>query len=286
MTTYSVSANAFTFVCMSISEIEALMADYNLLNLHSILNYDKFNAYSITHHSTAIEGATLTQNETRLLLDEDATPKGKPLTHSLMVKDHYAALQFVLQKAKNTNTVTTNFIKEINAFVMKYTGAVYNTPLGTVDGSKGEFRKGNVSAGDFYFINYDKAPSYTDALVKKINENIKAFTTFQEKLELSFAAHFDLVSIHPFYDGNGRTSRLLMNYLQALLGLPLAIVYKEDKADYFTALQTARKEESLQPFYRFMFTQYAKFLQQEIQSFKEDMQQNKPSSSGGFSLFF
>ena len=217
------------------------MADYNLLNLHSILDYDKFNAYSITHHSTAIEGATLTQNETRLLLDEDATPKGKPLTHSLMVKDHYAALQFVLQKAKNANTVTTNFIKEKNAFVMKHTGAVYNTPLGTVDGSKYEFRKENVSASGFYFINYDKVPSYTDALVKKINENIKAFTTFQEKLELSFAVHFDLVSIHPFYDGNGRTSRLLMNYLQAFTGIAFGDCLQRRQSRLFYGFANGKK---------------------------------------------
>ena len=50
--------------------------------------------------------------------------------------------------------------------------------------------------------------------------------TVEEKLQLSFSTHFDLVSIHPFYDGNGRTSRLLMNFIQQYFHLPLAIVYK------------------------------------------------------------
>ncbi len=271
---------------MDISEIEILINEYNSLQLHNIIDYDKFNEYAITHHSTAIEGSTLTENETRLLLDEDMTPKGKPLTHSLMVKDHYNALQFVLQKAKEDAPLTVEFIQQINALVMKQTGAVYNTPLGTVDASKGEWRKGNVSAGGFYFINYDKVPSYTKSLIEKIAKNKVEVSTLQQKLELSFAAHFDLVSIHPFYDGNGRTSRLLMNYLQATLSLPLAIVYKEDKADYFTALQTARKEESLQPFYLFMFNQYTQFLQQAIRLFKEKGQNKKPSSGNGYSLFF
>ncbi|MEO6328537.1 MAG: Fic family protein [Ginsengibacter sp.] len=52
-----------------------------------------------------------------------------------------------------------------------------------------------------------------------------------EELNTSIDAHFDLVTLHPFYDGNGRTSRLLMNYLQLQANLPMAIVFKEDKAE-------------------------------------------------------
>ena len=271
---------------MNLPDIEVLIEKYNSLQLYTIIDYDKFNEYAITHHSTAIEGSTLSENETRLLLDDGVTPKGKPLEHSLMVKDHFQALQFVLQKAKNKTALTTHLVKEINAGVMRYTGSVYHTALGTVDAGKGEYRKGNVSAGGFYFINYDKVPTYTEALIKKTNENVAVVSTLHEKIELSFSAHFDLVSIHPFYDGNGRTSRLLMNFLQAFLGLPLAIVYKEDKADYFTALQAARKEESLQPFYAFMYEQYTKFIQQEISLYETGLQQDKPRSGGKFSLFF
>ena len=53
-----------------------------------------------------------------------------------------------------------------------------------------------------------------------------------EQLNLAFDAHFNLVGIHPYYDGNGRTSRLLMNYIQAYYGQPLAIVRSENKALY------------------------------------------------------
>jgi len=268
------------------SAVEALLAEYNSLNLHSITDYDKFNQYAITHHSTVIEGATLTENETRLLLEEGLTPKGKPLIHSLMVKDHYEALLFVIERARQKTPLTLQLIKDINGKVMKNTGSIYNTPPGTVDASKGEFRKGNVSAGGYYFINFDKVPSYTEALVKKINENLNTVITPLQQLELSFAAHFDLVTIHPFYDGNGRTSRLLMNYLQVLFELPLAIVFKEDKSDYFTALQTAREEETLEPFYTFMFGQYTRFLQQEIDLYKRQLQQKRPLKNGGLSLFF
>ena len=264
-----------------------LITEYQSFKLNEIIDYEKFNQYAIVHHSTVIEGSTLTENETRLLLEEGITPKGKPLEHSLMVKDHYEALHFVLQEAKSPQTLSIEFIQKINAIVMKHTGAVYNTALGQVDASKGEFRKGNVSAGGSYFVNYDKVVIYTTELVNSIAERIKEITTVKDKLELSFDAHFNLVSIHPFYDGNGRTSRLLMNYLLAIFNLPPAIVFKEDKSEYFTALQESRKQESLQPFTVFMYDQYRKYLEHEIATYKKELQKKiSPKKNGGRSLFF
>ena len=74
------------------------------------------------------------------------------------------------------------------------------------------FRKGNVSAGGTYFVNFDKLEPYTKKLVENLNREMSS-SKFQVKAaELSFAAYFDLVTIHPFYEGNGRTSRLLMNH--------------------------------------------------------------------------
>ena len=67
-------------------ELLALLKNYQDLNLPEVVDYDKFNLYAITHHSTFLEGSTLTEIETQLLLEEGRTPKGKPLAHSLMVK--------------------------------------------------------------------------------------------------------------------------------------------------------------------------------------------------------
>jgi Fic family protein len=254
-----------------------LLADYKDLNLHDVLNYDKFNHYAITHHSTTIEGSTLTEIDTQLLLDEGITPKGKPLEHSLMVKDHYEALQFVLKAAENKMDVSPLFIQQINAKVMKGTGSVYQTIFGEIDASQGMFRKGNVSAGGSYFVNYDKVQPLTLKLSGEINNALLHADTIEKQLNLSFTAHFDLVSIHPFYDGNGRTSRLLMNFLQHYFNLPMAIVFKEDKADYFTALTDARKQGNVSIFQSFMFGQYAQYLQQQIAEYKK-MNDDKGSS--------
>src|SRR5688572_10591875 len=127
--------------------IEKTIATYISLNLDAVIDHQKFSEYALTHHSTALEGSTLTEADTRLLLDEGATPKGKPLEHSLMVKDHYEALQFALSNARAKEPVTVGLIQTIAGKVLKSTGKIYNTPLGNIDSSKGEFRKGNVSAG-------------------------------------------------------------------------------------------------------------------------------------------
>lgn len=271
-------------------DIEQIAAEYKALNLHEIIDYDKFNQYAIVHHSTSIEGSTLTENETRLLLDEGITPKGKPLEHSLMVKDHYNALQFTLDHARQKLSCSVEFIRTVNALVMKSTGQVYNTALGQVDATRGEFRKGNVSAGGHYFINYDKVEKRTTLLADKIQDTIASAKTMHAQLELSFDAHFDFVTIHPFYDGNGRTSRLLMNYIQEYFKLPLAIVHKEDRNEYFTALQSAREKEDLTLFHDFMYGQYKKLLLHEINQYRLDLgtnqtPQKKSGKRKGFSLF-
>ena len=210
-----------------------------------------------------------------------------------MVQDHYNALLFITKKArpddpvaraKDKVTVTPDFIQTINAAVMKQTGSIYQTVFGELDAGKGVFRKGNVSAGNTYFVGYQKVEELINKLCDGINQKLSSVNDIIEKLNCSFDAHFDLVTIHPFYDGNGRTSRLLMNYLQAYFNLPLSIVFKEDKAAYFEALQQTREEKDMAVFRKFMFAQYAKYLRQEIEKFE---QANNGGTKGiGYSFVF
>ena len=91
-----------------------------------------------------------------------------------------------------------------------------------------------------------------------------AAATLREQLELAFEAHQRLVSIHPFNDGNGRTSRLLMNYVQRYYGQPLTIVFREDQLAYFEALEQSRVAEDLTVFMNFMRGQHGKSLSYQL----------------------
>jgi len=105
-------------------------------------------------------------------------------------------------------------------------------------------------------------------LVTNINETMNKDLTLIEKINLSFAAHFNLVSIHPFYDGNGRTSRLLMNYIQAIFHLPFSIVHNESKVEYINALVESRESNNINQFYSFITQEYSQLLTSQITKFE------------------
>lgn len=264
-------------------ELVNLIKKYDDLQISEVIDHYRFNLIAIDHHSTRIEGSTLTEVETQVLINEGRTPNGKPLEESLMVIDHHAALLFTIENARAKRTLSIALLQEINALVMKNTGKVYNTMVGTVDSRTGAFRKGNVTAGVSYFPNFDKVERLTTDLIKKLNEAINSPLSIAEQLNLSFDAHFSLVSRHPYYDGNGRTSRLLMNYIQAYYNLPLAIVQSENKAAYIQALIDTRQKENIEIFRAFMAGEYAFLLAQEIEKFEE---MKKPSKGRGFTFLF
>ena len=262
--------------------MKALIDEYRELGIDQVIDHEKFNHISIVHHSTRLEGSTLTATESQVLINDGLTPKGKPLVHTLMVQDHYRALKATLEYAQQKRPVTVSLIQELNGLIMKKTGDIKETMFGKVDTTKGEIRKGNVVAGQSYFPNYDKVEQLTGELAMSVQDKMSGELDVVEKLHLSFDAHFDLVSIHPFYDGNGRTSRLLMNYIQAYYELPLAIVREENKASYIDALVGTREGGDIRVFRNFMEEEYTAMLSHEISAFRhmQDGQGNK----GGFFL--
>ncbi|MDY3099457.1 MAG: Fic family protein, partial [Bacteroidaceae bacterium] len=88
-----------------------------------------------------------------------------------------------------------------------------------------------------------------------------------EQYELSFNAHLNLVTIHPWVDGNGRTARLLMNYIQFCYNLFPTKIFKEDREEYISALRLSQEDEVNQPFLNFMADQLKKSLSLEIERF-------------------
>ncbi len=251
---------------MDFKRVHSLMREYKRLS-KNFIDVEKYSYYAITHHSTSIEGSTLKEKEVINLLEYGMGSK-KPFEHQLMVSDHHKALMFVLETAKEKKPITVDFIQQINAKVMQNTGKTYFTALGDFDSSKGELRLFSVRAGNRTFPDYKKLPKLLKDFCEQTSQELKKARSTEKKLLLSFKAHFDLVSIHPFADGNGRTSRLLMNYIQAYFNLPLSIVFLENRMEYIEALEKSRKDDELTPLYEFMLRQYEKFLRKEIKLLK------------------
>lgn len=251
------------------SALERLIGEY-LEKTKGIVNYGKHTMYVSTFHSTSIEGSTLSESQVMDLLSYGKTAPKKPFHDHLMVTDHYNAMLFSLQLAKENKLLTIDNIQEIAALVMRNTGGIVNTVLGNYDIAKGDFRKGGVFAGKRHFPDAKKVPDLLEKMLSEINAEIKKANTIEEKLKLSFKIHFQFVSIHPFGDGNGRVSRLLMNYVQTYFNLPISIVSKSSRIKYIDALESTRNKDDIEIFYKFMFSEYTKFLKKELKALREN----------------
>ncbi|WP_368123515.1 Fic family protein, partial [Bacteroides sp. RTP21281st1_F3_RTP21281_210402] len=152
---------------------------------------------------------------------------------------------------------------------------------GSFDSSKGEYRLCGVTAGigGRSYMNYQKVPAKIEELCSILQERQKAVETFREQYELSFNAHLNLATIHPWVDGNGRTARLLMNYIQFCCNLFPTKIFKEDRDAYILSLRQSQEEETNQPFLDFMAGQLKKSLSLEIERFNA-------SQKRGVSLMF
>ena len=267
------------------TELEKLYQQFNaLVQVHGF-DFEKFNGYSIVHHSNAIENSTLTENETIILLQDGLTPNCKPVQHMNMALDHYKALKFVMRMAEGKELMTQEKIKELSAIVLKNTGEIINSALGTIDSTKGDFRKFTVRAGNTTFMDYYKVPQRVKELAQYIQDNIARANNITDNYSLAFEANYQLVTIHPFADGNGRTSRLLMNYIQHYHKFPMTLVFSEDKADYFTALQETRNQEDISVFLNFMTAQAEKYFRSEIQKITRETKESE-SKNRGFKFIF
>ena len=262
-------------------EIEELYQKFQQLGISQSVDYEKYYLYSLIAHSTAIEGSTLTEMDAQLLFDEGVTAKGKPLAYHLMNEDLRKAYELAKEEAQCNIAITPAFLQKLNATLMRTTGSVHSTMGGSFDSSKGEFRLCGVTAGvgGRSYMNYQKVSAKVEELCLLLQERQKSEITFREQYELSFNAHLNLVTIHPWGNGNGRTARLLMNYIQFCYHLFPTKVFKEDRADYILALQQSQDEDGNLPFLDFMAMQLKKSLSLEIEKYNA-------SDKKGFGFMF
>lgn len=252
----------------------ALLDEYHRLGIAEQIDYQKFYLYSLITHSTAIEGSTVTEIENQLLFDEGISAKGRSIQEQMMNLDLKNAYEHSMQMAAQHVDFSADMLKGLSALVMKNTGSEYHTLQGSFDSSRGDLRLLGVTAGvgGSSYMNYQKVPAKLEEFCKQLNEQRKALLKSDDvvaKYLLSFDAHFQLVTIHPWVDGNGRMSRLVMNHLQYEFGLIPSKIIKEDKAEYIQSLIDAREQESLAPYRDFMVEEHIRNLTREIESFKK-----------------
>lgn len=265
---------------MMATELEELVGRYRSLGIDQQLDYDKFYLYSIITHSTAIEGSTITELENQIMFDNGIALRGKSLIEQNMNLDLKAAYERTLTFARNHIDVTIPRLKELSALTMKNTGSQYHTALGDFSSANGDLRLLNVTAGigGRSYMSFNKVPAKLEQFCSALNEQRKNASrmTMQQLYDMSFDAHFNLVTIHPWADGNGRMARLVMNWLQFEFGLIPSRIFSDDKEDYIKALVNTRDKEDLSIFRSFMTQTMIRHLTNDINNFKESIGEDLP----------
>ena len=253
------------------TELEQILNEYLSLGINQQLDYDKFYLYSIITHSTAIEGSTVTEIEAQLLFDEGITSSKRTMAEQMMNLDLKKAYEYGIKWIKQHPEITTESLINLSAKVMEHTGSEYHTITGDFSAAKGELRKVNVTAGivGASYMQYPKVPGKLEAFCKELNEKRKSIDTSDiiSVYNLIFWAHYELVTIHPWADGNGRMSRLLMNLLQWEFNVIPSIVLKQDETEYIKALKNAREEEDSKSFITYIINLHTNHLKDDIQKY-------------------
>ena len=250
-----------------------LLQQHKELGISEQIDFDKFYLYSIITHSTAIEGSTVTEVEAQLLFDEGITSSKRTMLEQQMNLDLKVAYDYGREWIKQHEPITIDWLILLASKVMARTGSEYHSIGGGGDFSaaKGELRKLNVTAGTGgkSYLAYQKVPARLAAFCEELNRCRKAIdpADVAAVYDLSFWAHFELVTIHPWADGNGRTCRLLMNLLQWEFDVLPTKVLKEDKAEYIQALIDTRESEDLNVFLNCMARHHCQHLQADIDQF-------------------
>lgn len=215
-----------------VEEIENLREAYaKKLGKFSREEFEKFEKAfftELTYNSNAIEGNSLSLQETSLVINENLAPEGKTIREVYEARNHLEAIKFLKSWKKD---LTEELILKIHAIILKdisgrFAGRYRENPV-------------RVLGSDAKFPDYEKVPQLVKNLVYWYDLNKRKMHPF----ELAVVFSMKLVSIHPFVDGNGRISRLLMNFILLKNKYPWINVYMKQRANYLKAVRQANDEK-------------------------------------------
>ncbi|MDM8551990.1 Fic family protein [Desulfobacterales bacterium HSG2] len=205
-----------------------------------------------TYDSNAIEGSSLTRDETLFFLREGLTVEGKPFKDFLDARNHAEAIDYLYELTKEERPLTQGVIRELNALLLSgvnYTEAINETGQKIrKPASPGKYKTlpNHVLQPDgtiHFYTDPLHVPDEMEMLCRWIRDNLD----IRHPLVTGAAAHYNMVRIHPFDDGNGRGARILMNLILIKRGYPPAIIRNKDRRRYITALSRADRGD-MRPF--------------------------------------
>ncbi len=195
----------------------------------------------LTYTSNALEGNTLTRRETAMVVEKGITVGGKTLVEHLEATNHARAFDWIdEQSRKPLKKFRENDLLHLHKIILS----------GIDDQNAGFYRNVPVrlSGSRTVLPNPRKVPD----LISAFHQWLQSEQGFHP-VDLAAEAHYRLVTIHPFIDGNGRTARLLMNLILICNGYPPAIIRKSERGKYLDALEKAQTGGSLDDYLQLIY---------------------------------
>jgi len=183
----------------------------------------------MTYHSNAIEGNRLTLRETDLVINKGMTIGGRSMKEHLEATNHKEALELLEETAAKKKDVSETDVLNLHAIILDKIKPEW----------AGFYRREQVYITGTKYIppNWKRVPELMKKVVAEINSKARGIPA----LESATKVHYETVAIHPFYDGNGRLARLLMNLRLMRAGFPPTILRKEERKSYYRAIEAGNK---------------------------------------------
>ena len=242
-----------------IKEYEAARQQYqtSIINQMNREEYIKYNEVLFSTHSCAIEGNSFSVDDTRELKEKGLgmIPAGKTLFEAFEMLDHFEAFEYMMQNTQHP--IDEELLKEINKRVTRHTLS-YHAP----EAVAGEYTTTDMTAGDTVFGNHKELIARVPKLLESTEEAIVAANVHPMILAARFHGFYEY--LHPFRDGNGRTGRLVSNYILLRMGHPLLIIPSENRKEYIAALRMIRTEATDEHLIRFFFKMATRRMDEEL----------------------
>lgn len=220
---------------MEFPKIKELMEQLNARNIpKSVLeSFELTFDIEYAHHSTAMEGNTLTLIETKAIIEDGLSVGGKQLREIYEVANHNKAFNYAKGKIAEGQPLDENLVKDLHQMLTEniISGGIYRNHDVSITGAS----------------HTPPTPNEMYAQIKYFYYEMKNKSGI-DPIELAAWTHAEFVRIHPFPDGNGRTSRLIMNYQLMSAGLLPINIRTENRLQYYDALDKYASERDLIPF--------------------------------------
>jgi len=224
-------------------------------------NMHEWYKVEITYSSNAIEGNTLTRQETAQIVEKGITVKGKSIIEHLEAVNHAQAYEYIKSlNFKNIKKINKQIILDIHSLILRN--------IDTTNAGLYRSIPVRIAGSTVTLPNPLKVPELMDHFIAWLHH------TEENIVKTAVDAHFKLVSIHPFIDGNGRCARLLMNLILITAGFAPTIVRKEDRKAYIDSIEKGQLTGDLSDYYHFMFKAVDKSLDIFLKAFEGKSREN------------